>query len=46
MAVAAYNALIKVNNDEFLLNPPPELVAIRAVAELVNAAEAESRSPK
>lgn len=46
-AVAAYNALIKASNDEFLLNPPAELVAIRAVlAELVSAAEAESRSPK
>ncbi len=45
-AVAAYNALIKASNDEFLLNPPPELVAIRAVlAELVSAAEAEYRTP-
>ena len=45
-AVAAYNALIKASNDEFLLNPPAELVAIRAVlAELVSAAEAEFRTP-
>jgi hypothetical protein len=45
-AVAAYNALVKASNDEFLLNPPAELVAIRAVlAELVSAAEAESRTP-
>ncbi len=45
-AVAAYNALIKASSDEFLLNPPPELVAIRAVlAELVSAAETEYRTP-
>ena len=45
-AVAAYNALIRASNDEFLLNPPAELVAIRAVlAELVSAAEAEFRTP-
>jgi hypothetical protein len=45
-AVTAYNALVKASNDEFLLNPPAELVAIRAVlAELVSAAEAESRTP-
>jgi len=46
-AVAAYNALIKASSDDFLLNPPAELTAIRAVlAELVNAAEAEYRTPE
>lgn len=45
-AVAAYNALIKASGDDFLVNPPAELVAIRAVlAELVKAAEAEYRTP-
>ena len=39
-AVAAYNALIKASSAEFLQNPPPELITIRAVlSELVNAAQ-------